>query len=249
MKFIFFGGVFFIITGCSLFRPSLQSQLEPIDMTLVEGGTFIMGDVFEEQNDDALPLHEVTLPEFYIGTYEVTYSQFDRFAELTGRNLPRDDGRGRGERAVVFVSWYDALDFCNAYGYRLPTEQEWEFAARSRGKKHLFSGTSDPDSLDLYARYRDNSGGYTFNIGTKKPNELGLYDMTGNVSEWIGKYYPFFNTDPDSIEYYPLYERAMRVIRGGSFHRNDRVLRNYWRVGVLAEPGDHTIGFRCAGYR
>lgn len=204
-----------------------------------------MGDVLNRQNDDSLPLHEVQLNDFYIGTYEVTYSQYDTYAEVTGVALPRDDGRGRGNRAVVYVNWYDALSFCNAYGFRLPTEQEWEYAARSGGLNQLYAGTSDPDSLSSYARYSDNSGAYTFDVGTKKPNRLGLFDMSGNVSEFIGDYYPFYKTDPDSIVYYPLDERAMRVVRGGSFNSNDRVLRTYWRVGVLADLGDHTAGFRC----
>lgn len=234
------------ITGCSIFKPSLQSKLAPLQMTLVTGGSFIMGDVMEEENDDSLPLHEVSLDNFYIGTYEVTYLQYDTYAEAVGKPLPADDGRGRGNRAVVYVNWYDALEFCRAYGYRLPAEQEWEYAARSGGLNHLYSGTSNPDSLTHFARYSENSGAYTFDVGTKEPNGLGLYDMSGNVSEFIGDYYPFFKTDPDSIEYYPLDERAMRVIRGGSFNSDDNLLRTYWRVGVLAELGDHTLGFRCA---
>ncbi|PWN07972.1 formylglycine-generating enzyme family protein [Rhodohalobacter mucosus] len=235
------------MSGCTLFRPSIQSQLTPMEMTRIQGGTFTMGDVFEEGNDDSLPLHEVILNDFYIGTFEVTYQQFDTFADVTNRSRPRDDGRGRGSRAVVYVDWYDAVDFCKTYGYRLPTEQEWEYAARSGGLNHLYSGTSNPDSLTHYARYSDNSGAYTFDVGTKRPNDLGLYDMSGNVSEFVGDYYPFFKTDPDSIEYYPLDERGMRVIRGGSFNSSpENVLRTYWRVGVLAELGDHTLGFRCA---
>lgn len=232
--------------GCAIFRPSLEKQLEPLEMTLVEGGSYMMGDVIYEENDDSLPLHKVTLPDFEIATYEVTYRQYDAFAKATGRPLPRDDDRGRGERAVIYVTWDEAVVFCNAYGYRLPTEQEWEYAARSGGKKHEFSGTNSRDSLDYYARYLDNSVPFAFNVGTKKPNELGLYDMSGNVAEYIGEYYPFYKTDPDSIAYYPLDERGMRVIRGGSFNSDDRTLSTYWRVGVLGELRDHTIGFRCA---
>lgn len=234
------------LSGCALFRPSLEKQLLPMEMTKVDGGTFMMGDIIEQENDDSLPLHEVTLEDFYIGTYEVTYEQYDAFAEATERSLPRDDDRGREKRAVIYVNWEDAMAFCNAYGYRLPTEQEWEYAARSGGRKQLYAGTSDPDSLDLYARHSENSGAYSYIVGTKKPNGLGLYDMSGNVSEFIGAYYPFYKINADSIEYYPLEERAMRVIRGGSFNSNDETLRTYWRVGVLGDLEDHTIGFRCA---
>lgn len=238
--------VVLLFGGCAIFRPPLEKQLEPLQMTYVEGGTYMMGDVIYEENDDSLPLHEVTLPDFEIATYETTYRQYDAFARATERPLPRDDNRGRGERAVIYVTWDEALAFCKAYGYRLPTEQEWEYTARSRGKKHEFSGTSSRDSLDYYARYLDNSVPFAFNVGTKEPNDLGLYDMSGNVAEYIGEYYPFFKTNPDSIEYYPLEERGMRVIRGGSFNSSYNTLSTYWRVGVLGELRDHTIGFRCA---
>lgn len=233
------------LSGCALFRASLREQLLPMEMTRVEGGTFIMGDVIFNKNDDSTPLHEVTLNDFYIGTYEVTYEQYDAFAKATDRPLPDDDERGRGKRAVIYVTWDEAVAFCNAYGYRLPTEQEWEYAARSRGLDQLYAGTSEMDSLRHYARYSESSGAYSYHVGTKQPNDLGLYDMSGNVAEYIGEYYPFFRTDPDSIEYYPLDERAMRVIRDGSFNSEDATLRTYWRVGVLAEDRDHTIGFRC----
>ena len=235
-----------LAAGCALFRPSLQSQLLHYDMVFVEGGDFMMGDFYEKENEDALPLHRIILDNFYIGAFEVTYKQYDAFAKATGREKSRDDGRGRGNRAVVYVSWYDAVDFCSAYGYRLPAEPEWEYAARAGGKDHLFSGTSEKDSLTYYARYARNSAPYTFEVGSKQPNDLGLFDMTGNVSEYVGDYYSFYRSDPDSIEYYPLDERAMRIIRGGSFNRDGQVLRNYYRVGVLAGSGDYTIGFRCA---
>jgi len=235
-----------LINGCMLFKTSLKDRLEPMEMTKIEGGMFVMGDVIFKKNEDSLPLHNVTLDDFYIGTYEVTYKQYDAFAIATDRPLPDDDGRGRENRAVIYVNWNDAFAFCNAYGYRLPTEQEWEYAARSGGLHQLYSGTTNSDSLDLYARHLDNSGPYSYFVGTKKPNDLGLYDMSGNVAEFVGEYYPFYKTNPDSIELYPLHERAMRVTRGGSFNSDDVTLRTYWRVGVLAELGDHTIGFRCA---
>lgn len=243
---------FFVVTlllslsGCALFRPTLREQLLPMEMTKVEGGVFMMGDVIERENDDSLPLHEVILHDFYIGTYEVTYEQYDAFATATERPLPEDDDRGRGQRAVIYITWEDALAFCSAYGYRLPTEPEWEYAARSGGLHQLYAGTLYPDSLDRYARHAENSGPYSYLVGTKQPNDLGLYDMSGNVAEFVGDYYPFYKTNPDSIDYYPLNERMMRVVRGGSFNSGDETLRTYWRVGVLGDLEDHTIGFRCA---
>lgn len=245
IKNIFVVGCLMLFSGCTLFGPTLREQLLPMEMNKVEGGTFLMGDIVEKKNEDSLPLHEVTLEDFYIGRYEVTYEQYDAFAKATERSLPEDDDRGRGQRAVIYITWKDALAFCNAYEYRLPTEQEWEYAARSGGLHQLYAGTSDPDSLDRYTRHSENSGPYSYLVGTKQPTELGLYDMSGNVSEFVGDYYPFYKTNPDSIEYYPLEERAMRVIRGGSFNSDDVTLRIYWRIGVLGDLEDHTIGFRC----
>lgn len=216
-----------------------------MEMTSVPGGTFLMGDLIFEENDDSIPLHEVTLPDFKIGTYEITYAQYDAFARATDRRLPQDDERGRGDRAVVFVNWVDAREFCRAYGYDLPTEQQWEFAARSGGKKHLYAGTNEEAELKEYARYDENSGGYSFWVGSKKPNELGIYDMSGNVAEWIGEWYAFYRTEVDSTEHYPLEEQGMRVIRGGSFRHWENISRNYWRVGVLDDTESYFLGFRC----
>lgn len=215
-------------------------------MTSVTGGTFLMGDLIFEENDDSTPIHEVTLPDYKIGTYEVTYAQYDAFALATDRPLPRDGERGREDRAVAFVNWVDAREFCKAYGYDLPTEQQWEYAARAGGKKHLYSGTDEEDELKEFARYAENSGGYSFWVGSKKPNELGIYDMSGNVAEWIGGWYAFYQTEVDSTERYPLEELGMRVIRGGSFSHPENILRNYWRVGVLDDTESYFLGFRCA---
>ncbi len=233
------------VWGCTLFKNSILDELHPLEMTKVRSGTFLMGDIFYEENDDSTPVHEVELADFKIGTYPVTYEQYDAFAKATDRELPKDDGRGRGNRAVVFVDWYDAREFCHAYGYDLPTEQQWEYAARSGGKQQLFSGTNNPDELSDFARYNNNSGPFSYWVGSKKPNDLGIYDMSGNVAEWIGEWYSFYKMDVDSVEYYPVEERAMRVIRGGSFTHPKSILRNYYRVGVLADTRSYNIGFRC----
>lgn len=233
------------LQACSVFKTPVKKQLLPLEMTEVKGGDFQMGDAIYLENDDSLPLHLVELPSFLIGTYEVTYEQYDAFATATNRPLPPDKKRGRGKRAVVFVNWHDAQEFCNSYGYRLPTEQEWEYAARSGGKKHLYSGTSEADSLDLYARYKDNSAPYSYFSGSKKPNELGIYDMSGNVYEWIGDWYQIYRSDVDSVTYHNPDESAVRLIRGGSFREPENVLRTYWRVGVLADYESYDIGFRC----
>ena len=146
----------------------------------------------EGKNSDALPLHEVTLGDYYIGQHEVTFSQYDAFARATGRELPPDDNYGRGDRAVVRVDWYDARAFCNYFGWRLPSENEWEYAARSEGKEYMYAGINHLDSLSNYAITSEDQISFSFKVGTKKPNELGIHDMSGNTQEWIGQYYQFY---------------------------------------------------------
>lgn len=119
------------VTGCSLFKSTTKDLPTP-EMVLIEGGIFTMGDGYERKNPDSTPVHEVTLPDFKIGKYEVTYEEFDAFAKRTDRKLPESDSMGRGSRAVAFVDWYDAKAFCEFHGWRLPTEQEWEYAAPKR---------------------------------------------------------------------------------------------------------------------
>lgn len=233
-----------LIVSCSHLKPVIELT-NPVELVYVPAGSFLMGDIFFENNDDALPLHTVELDAFYIGKYEVTFDQYDEFATQTGRPLPNDDGYGRGNRSVVQVTWYDANDFCRAFGYRLPTEQEWEYAARSGGKDEIISGTTEEIQIDEFARHKDNSAARSFPGGTKRANGLGIYDMSGNVFEWIGDYYEFYKDDVDSVKWNKLKRSEVRLIRGGSFREQTRTLHTYWRVAVLAFFREYDIGFRC----
>ncbi|MBO6584575.1 MAG: SUMF1/EgtB/PvdO family nonheme iron enzyme [Gracilimonas sp.] len=212
-------------------------------MVKVEGGTFLMGDIIDSTNTDALPIHEVSLDDYYIGKYEVTFAQYDTFARATDRELPPDEHYGRGDRAVVRVDWHDALAYCNYFGWRLPTETEWEYAARAGGRATLFAGTNNPDSLSNYAITEQDDLSFSFRVGTKKPNKLSIYDMSGNVSEWIGEYYQFYQR-PE--EMHDLENSMVRIIRGGSFNSWVNTAKVYWRVGVLSDAKFYEVGFRCA---
>lgn len=212
-------------------------------MVFIKGGTFTLGDVADTTNADALPLHQVTLGDYYLSKTEVTYDQYDTFARQTDRSLPVDRNYGRGQRAVVLLDWYEAQEYCTYYGYRLPSEAEWEFAARERGKNLRYSGTNNKDSLQVYAVTRNSNVDFSFLVASKKSNALGLYDMSGNVLEYVGEFYQEYS-EPEKK--YPLKERSLRIIRGGSFHEIMPANQTFWRIGTYDLMIHHDVGFRCA---
>lgn len=230
-----------IICSCSLLKKTTPSYAP--EMVFISGGTYTIGDIFENANSDALPVHEVTITDFYLSKYETTYAEYDAFAKNTGRKSPRDGGYGRGSRAVVYVTWDDALAFCRSVGMRLPSEAEWEYAARSGGKKQMYSGFSDTDSLRSYAVVNSSNINFSYAVGKLKPNDLGLYDMSGNVFEWIGEFYQFYSS-PEKL--HDFKKDGIRIIRGGSFAEERGTTRTYWRAGTLHDVEASDIGFRCA---
>jgi len=217
-----------------------------MQMIFVKGGCYQMGDAFGDGAADEKPVHEVCVNDFYIGKYEVTQGQWQR---IMGNNPSYFKNCG-DNCPVEQVSWNDAQDFIRRLNsrsgkqYRLPTEAEWEYAARSGGRSEKYTGGNDVDAV---AWYRSNSGSKTHPVGQKRPNGLGLYDMSGNVwewcSDWYGKKYysqgPRDNPDGPSSGYY-------RVLRGGSCDDTPSGVRVADRVRL--EPGyrDYYIGFRVA---
>ena len=220
-----------------------------------------------------LPVHQVAVDSFALGKYPVTFAEYDAFCEATKRQIPKDRGWGRDQRPVTNVSWFDAIAYCNwlsdlwgyervykrtgnevdinykANGYRLPTEAEWEFAARGgkKSKGFLYSGSNN---LDEVGWYDANSGDKTHEVGQKKPNELGLYDMSGNVWEWCNdwwdaKFYGKINDSNFSITTGPKNGSA-RVYRGGSWIRKARYCRVAYRYWFGLGYGGGKIGFRLA---
>jgi formylglycine-generating enzyme required for sulfatase activity len=219
-----------------------------IEMVFVRGGTFTMGCTAEQGSDcqdDEKPAHEVTLSDFYIGKYEVTQQEWQAVMGVNPSGF-----KGCSQCPVENVSWEDAQDFISKLNnktgltYRLPTEAEREYAARggASGLGYKYAGS---DNLDQVAWHDGNSGGKTHPVGQKQANELGLYDMSGNVWEWCQDWYGDY---PSSAQRNPKGTGAgsYRVCRGGSWHGDPQDCRVADRGSV--DPGRRlgNLGLRLA---
>lgn len=174
------------------FRDRLQDDSPGPWMQLILPGEFTMGSGDDDPlaKPDEKPQHPVTISRaFALGRFPVTFEEYDRFVVATGREALDDAGWGRGHRPVINVSRQDAVDYCEwlseqtGFRYRLPTEAEWEYAARAGTDTSWFHG-DDPAALDAYGWYRENAEGRTHPVGEKRANPWGLYDLLGNVREW-----------------------------------------------------------------
>lgn len=190
-----------------------------MQFVFVKGGCFQMGDTFGGGEADEKPVHEVCVSDFNLGKYEVTQGQW---REVMGSNPSHFTNCG-DNCPVEKVSWNDVQDFISRLNsrsgkkYRLPTEAEWEYAARSGGKSEKWSGTSSESSLGDYAWYSSNSGSKTHSVGQKLPNGLGLHDMSGNVWEWCNDWYGNYNSSDRDDPSGPS-SGSYRVLRGGSWY-------------------------------
>ena len=227
--------------------PSQRAVLEKLiaNMVKVEGSTFTMGATPEQGNDAyeyERPAHQVTLSDYYIGRYEVTQKEWqavmgDNPSKFYGDNLPVD-----------YVSWNDCQDFINKLNqltglkFRLPTEAEWEFAARGgkQSKGYKYSGSDNAKNI---AWYEKNSGSKPHQVGTKEPNELGIYDMSGNVGEWCGDWYGRYSSSAQTNPTGPS-SGSYRVLRGGGWSRDAGYCRVSDRSLINPSIRGNFSGFR-----
>ncbi len=246
----------------------------PLEMVKVEGGTFMMG---SEAYDREKPVHEVSVSDFYIGKYPVTVGQYLAFIKETDSHHPEwmEEGSkyniktGSDEHykqigkalthpnhPIVGVSWEDAMAFCqwmseksDGIKFRLPSEAEWEYAARG-GKYNQGLRYAGSNKLKEVGWYSKNSNGQTQRVGLKLSNELGLYDMNGNVWEWCADHWheKYEGAPNDGSAWIEGGEKERRVVRGGSWSFIDNVCRPSNRGGFDAIDRYFDIGFRLARY-
>ena len=212
---------------------------------LIPAGNFNMGDVYFS---DATPVHVVYLDAYYMDKYEVTFTQYDAFCVATSRGLPSDSGFGRGSRPVINVTWFDVDAYCAWAGKRLPTEAEWERACRAGTDTDYYWG-DNAALAGSYAWYWDNSPSGTQSVGGRTANAFGLYDMHGNVWEWVADWYDsgYYAVSPGSNPPGPA-SGTYKILRGGSWYFINGLsdLRSGIRYPYDPAFGNYDFGCRCA---
>jgi sulfatase modifying factor 1 len=231
----------------AMLAPAAVVAAPTVELVSVQGGCFQMGDTAGDGMADERPVHKVCLKDFSMGKYEVTQAQW---REVMG-NGPANFAGDRNP--VEQVSWHDVQQFIArlsqqaGIAYRLPTEAEWEYAARGGAKQEKWAGTSDEKQLPELAWFERNAMEKSHEVGGKKPNALGIHDMTGNVAEWCqdsyaDAYYGMKSSDN------PVGPPAgsHRVVRGGSWVDDGWSSRAARRGARLSETKTSYLGFRLA---
>ena len=229
------------------------------NMALIPAGSFEMGD-YLDNIEDALPAHTVELGSFYMDAYPVTVGQYKRFVEESGYNYTRKivDEEGYNysrhnwdnvaryspsdDHPMVYVNWSDAAAYAAWAGKRLPSEAEWEYAARGGliGQRYPWGNEIESEN----AKYAGMDGSSL--VGCYNPNDYGLYDMAGNVWEWCADWY-----DKDYYAHAPVKnptgpaDGLYRVARGGSWRHDAKTLRVAARNHDSPTANSYCVGFRC----
>ncbi len=236
-----------------------QTDNRNIQMIFVKGGNFYQGCDDKKYSGDEFanerPIHRVSVSSFSIGKYEVTLGQW-RY--ITGVNPPAYNGSDYDNKdcddcPVVKVSYDDIQEFIAKLNekypgkhYRLPTETEWEYAARG-GKysgNFKYAGSNKINEVAWWGK----EGGIPHKVGGKKPNELGIYDMTGNVSEWCSDWYDpkYYDKTINALDPKGPDKGDKKVLRGGCCQDDDIVCRNTYRSRIPTSTNKWYLGFRLA---
>ncbi len=230
-------------------------------MIRIPAGVFTMGS--DDGGSGEKPVHQVYLDEYYIDKYEVTNRQYKKFCDATGRSYPPDPDflamanyiTNYPSYPVVNVSWEDAKAYCNWAGKRLPTEAEWEKAARGTDARKYPWGNSEPNAGGIYranydpGSYTEDGYARTAPVGSfeRGASHYGCLDMAGNVWEWCNDWYDenHYNASPRNNPQGPL-SGSYRVLRGGSWGIDARYLRCAYRFRLDPSYRNYYLGFRCS---
>lgn len=219
------------------------------DMVLIPSGDFTMGSSLG--GSDEQPEHEVKIRDFYMSKTEITVAQYRNYCTATGTAMPEKGIVWVDNHPMTFVSWHEAVNYCkwlsNFTGekYRLPTEAEWEYAAKGgdKSKNYKYSGGNN---LNDVGWYQINSGGFGHaEVAKLKENELGLYDMTGNVWEWCNDWYGktyYLVSSKENPQGPP--SGAVKVARGGAWRTPAKSVSNTFRFFMTPTASSNYVGFR-----
>jgi len=219
-------------------------------MVLIPAGEFMMGG---ESEDDHMPVHKVYIDSFYLDKYEVTNAEYQKYCDETGEPLPEFWGMARfhcgpefPNYPVVGISWSEANKYAEWAGKRLPTEAEWEYAARGGLVNNNYPYGTDADTSRARFTFEGKTGG-SLTVGSYPANGFGLHDMSGNVVEWVADYYDkdYYKVSPENNPAGPE-DGKFKVIRGGGWHSGPYCNRVYFRNALRPNWHDIAVGFRCA---
>ncbi len=227
-----------------------DNQPPPVtEMIFIAGGEFLMG---KDGYADHSPAHQVRIDPFYLERHEVTNAQYLAFCTATEHKLPEyweigfHSGPDYPDHPVIGISWSDAVAYARWRDARLPTEAEWEYAARG-GLAGMNYSHGDTLTAGLYAKSDDKG---PIAVASCPPNGFGLHDMTRNVVEWVHDWYgnDYYRSSPVANPTGPGHGRE-RVIRGGGWHTGPYCSRVYYRHALKSNWLDYNVGFRCARYK
>ncbi len=242
------------VDRADVFRDRLKSGGHGPAMIKVQAGTFRMGGASAVVSPDEVPRHDVTIRSFMVSVYEVTFAEYNRFAQATGRRKPKSSGWDLKTHPVVDVSWDDALAYTRWLSkqtgkrYRLLSEAEWEYVARAGTTTSYWWGTKPGvGNAHCFDCRSDFSTSKPAKVGTYQPNTFGVYDTAGNVFEWVHDCYHRNYTDaPDDGSVWEGGDCDVRVVRGGAYRSPASSMRAEKRGKFKSGKGQYNVGIRVA---